>query len=195
MKPVWNELKKANVEREAIDKLKSRQCLSTYGIPTRILALLPVGSPNRISLQDEALAAFFVAAVIELSFDRPIWTRSQIAKSVSRAIIDNKPDHPLADPERWSSAYIVDRSSKARGNDEHRCRLRALAYEMHKIYGSFNYGTVANVATVALRPPRPFTKSDVQKALGHPQKSTRKTARKSARFKTRVHWGYYQATI
>ena len=48
------------------------------------------------------------------------------------------------------SPYVVDRSSKLRGNDEARARARVIAAHMRKIFGSFQSRTVATLINAAL---------------------------------------------
>jgi hypothetical protein len=56
----------------------------------------------------------------------------------------------LANLDRQVESYVLGRSSGLRGDDEVRGRTRAIAADAHRIFGSWLYGTVATVATVAL---------------------------------------------
>lgn len=188
MKSVWVRLQRAKVAQDLIDKLPSRQRLSSFGIPTR-----------KISLEEQACAALFVGAVIELSFNRTVLTRPQIKRwsaqwrataDVCRLIMDNEPG-PRADlqlmkafaivenylkdgaqeMEQRNGPYVLPGSSgkkpdddKLRGGrrDKLRGRVRALAREMHKIYGSFRYETVVEIANIALLPEPEIDKEDVR---------------------------------
>lgn len=49
------------------------------------------------------------------------------------------------------SPYTIKRSSRARGDDTTRGRVRALAMGAKAIFGSYEYGSVATVASVALQ--------------------------------------------
>ncbi len=145
MRAVWASLKRVKVTRDSIDKLDGWQRLASFDI--------------RVSLADEARAAVFASAVVELNFVRYVWTRSQIADRsarwraaavVCREILDNEPraraDSELAKAfltvedylksgalqiERRTGPYVLKRSSKRRNDDELRGRVRGFASEMH----------------------------------------------------------------
>lgn len=176
MRAIWARLKRVKVKEEWIDKLDDWQRLASFDVG--------------VSLEDEARAAVFASAVVELSFARYVWTRSQIADRsarwravavVCREILDNepraRPGSQLAKAfltvedylkngalqiERRKGAYVLERSSKQRNDDELRGRVRGFAFEMHRIYGSFRYDTVAKVATIALQPKRDVEWKDVR---------------------------------
>jgi len=52
---------------------------------------------------------------------------------------------------REQNPYIVERTSKERGDDEVRVQVRLLAAQTFTLFGSFLYGIIAKVATVALQ--------------------------------------------
>jgi len=167
MRPVWKSLRGAQVSQGSITKLKSWQRLSGHGVEAKF------------SLKDEACAAFFASAVVELSFERPVVRRSEIkeraarmreAADVCRKHMDNDP-RVMADSdlmahfaiveavlkndareiEQRKGAHLLERSSGKRNDDNLRGRVRGFAIEMKKIYGTCRYGTLATVAAVALR--------------------------------------------
>ena len=138
-------------------------------------------------MRDEACAAFFVSAVVELDLDRhrhfrtraeieaerDPWTAPaqwRITLEVCRSIRVNKShskiellkavrivepylENGVHERERRNDPYVFKRSSGKRNDDELRGRVRVLALEMHKIFGSFRYGTIATVVKVALDLP------------------------------------------
>jgi hypothetical protein len=56
----------------------------------------------------------------------------------------------LANLDPQIKPYLLNRSSGSRGDDKIRGYTRAIAVVVRRIFGSFSYGTVATVATVAL---------------------------------------------
>jgi hypothetical protein len=167
MKTVWRELKRTPVASEEIPSvlsgpafpprlqvanLNSFERLKTWDIPDQ-----------GISLQEQACAAFFAYAVIELSSQRAIGTQAQFdvlakkwldAANLCRSIGEKTAAERIEDQVRLRplrSPYILGRSSKGRGDDKTRTQVRALAAAAHRIFGSFLYGTVATIATVALQ--------------------------------------------
>jgi hypothetical protein len=195
MDPVWKSLKRAKVAQDSIDQLDDWQRLRAYDIPV---------SDMLVPIEDEACAAFFAGAVVELNLPRDVLMRSQIkerserwlaAAGVCREIMDTEP-RPKADPqllrnfaivesylktgaakmEQRNNAYVLLESSgtKPRGDelqgrprDELRVKVRALALEMHKIYGQFRYGTVAKVTNIALLLEPEIKEKDVRNWCDH----------------------------
>lgn len=170
MRAVWRVLKAQAVTQDAIEGLDSLQRLETWDIPA-----------YDVSLQDQACAAFFSAVVIELGVPKDATTSRNVLTFVKpwRAAAEqcqlalDLPGRPRTDPElAWAlsmvgdffedyarfveqankkSPYFLMRSSGQRNDDEIRGKTRALAATAHRIFGSFLYGTVATVATVALQ--------------------------------------------
>ncbi len=164
MKEVWRILRRAKVSQQTINALPGwRRLAETQGVP----------------LEDQACAAFFAYAVMELSNRREIGTRSQFdafarpwfaAAELCRWVTENEPRVRI-DPEfaqsiarvgvyfedegrsreQKGSPYVLERSSGQRNDDGVRGRVRALATEMHKMFGHFFYRTVATVAMIAMQ--------------------------------------------
>jgi hypothetical protein len=167
MKTVWRTLRGQKVGSLEIDGLQSWQQLKSWGI-----------SDKDVTLEDQACAAFFAAAAMELGSERAVWTRAN--KFVERwnsardvcswimhdpmfdADFHNAATLMVAGFERHASmledggwlsgqanpAYFFERS---RDDDNARARARAVAGETHKIFGSYLCGTVAKVVSVALQ--------------------------------------------
>ncbi len=167
MKDIWPALLRIAKEEVGIDGIGNWQRLTTWGI-----------FDQGVSRQEQACAALFAYAVVEFSGERVVGTRSdfdQFAKEslsaaeLCRAAIE-RDGRPRIDPAlaaalkvvadyfeeqgqrrlQSGSPYVVERSSRARGEDVKRGRVRALALEMHRLFGSFRYGTTATIAMVAL---------------------------------------------
>jgi len=70
----------------------------------------------------------------------------------------------LANLEREVEPYVLGRSSGLRGpgDDKIRGYTRAIAADAHRIFGSWLYGTVATVATVALEPDKEVSPKSVE---------------------------------
>jgi hypothetical protein len=166
MESVWKYLRRVKVKREAIDRLER----------WRRLPAEERGSPN-----DEACAAFFVAAVNELTHGGRLRTRAEI---------DAETD-PWIAPKRWRDAlevvqsirqheshtnidfeilsimesymkdgvqqrerhdpYVLERSSGRRNDDLLRSRVKRFAIETQKIFGTCLYGVVATTVKVGLQ--------------------------------------------
>jgi hypothetical protein len=167
MKSVWRTLKRQSVSEDGLAKLQNWQRIESYEIG------------DAYSVMDRACAAFFATAVLELSSTRNIQTRKEAIKSSApwraaadlcwqvmrfepRAGLDRDfaPALALVGEFFESEAtlrdqkegfYIVERSSKLRGEDRVRALARVIAAESHTIFGSFLYGTVATVVSVALK--------------------------------------------
>lgn len=130
---------------------------------------------RHVSPQDRACAALFAFVVIEFAQKRTIITSAHAQASVAMwgdvvKCCRSVPEHDTANnadlarslavvakyfEDRASvfdpkSPYFLSRSARERSDDETRARVRALGRMMHKIYGSFLYGTLATMATVAL---------------------------------------------
>jgi hypothetical protein len=192
MKNVWPALRRAKVTSEAISdvlpglarppglqvaNLESIERLKTWDIPDR-----------DVSLQDQACAALFAFTVIEFDFPRPIGTQDAAdalaaplfsAAKTCRWIANEAPspspkeksalETAAAYIENWAAwqlkhlldnPYVIGKRSS--GDDKIRARVRALATATHRIFGSFLYGTVATVATVALQPETTLTPRTVR---------------------------------
>jgi hypothetical protein len=176
MKPVWPHLQRRKVAAATIDALSPLLRMETWEI-----CRFPASDTldEGLSSQDRACAAFYAAIVLELANCRAIATRAQAdefakpwisAAELCWSVMRHEP-RPAIDPElakalsivgeyledqgrlreQRNSPYIVERSSKERGDDKIRARVRALATAAHAIFGQFSYGTVATVATVALQ--------------------------------------------
>jgi hypothetical protein len=176
MKRVWLYLRRLKVTAATIDALPPLLRMETWEI-----CLFPASKnlDEGVSLQDRACAAFYAAIVLELAHCRAIATRAQ-ADELARPWLSaaelcwwvmRHESRPRIDPElagalsivgeyledqgrvqeQRDSLYIVERSSKKRGDDKIRARVRVLATATHAIFGQFLYGTVATVATVALQ--------------------------------------------
>ena len=147
-------------------------------------------------MKDQACAAFFVTATVELYLPRVVATRSQInqgtdpaihpapwrtAAEVCRWIEANEPTAKIPQfgnalsvikewleagaslRERHNDPYVLERATGMSERDELRGRVRGLAVQTRKIYGSFRYGTVASVASIAFeRPPDAITAESVR---------------------------------
>lgn len=181
MKAVWQELRRADVTTEKILSGPAFPPRLQVANLNSFERLKHWKKPDLdFSLQDQACAALFAYTVVEFSFSRSIGTRSnakaQAAPLFSAAEtcrwIANEPPYPSPEEKSalevaaayienragWqlgvllNSPYIVgERSSRMRGDDKIRGQVRALAAATHRIFGSFLYGTVATVATVALQ--------------------------------------------
>jgi hypothetical protein len=176
MKQVWSYLRRLKVTAATIDALPPLLRMETWEI-CRFPASKNID--EGVSLQDRACAAFFAAIVLELANFRAIATRVQAdefakpwlsAAGLCWSIMRHEPRLAI-DPEfaralsivgeyledqgrlreQKDGLYIVERSSKKRGDDGTRARVRALAAVTHAIFGQFLYGTVATIATVALQ--------------------------------------------
>jgi hypothetical protein len=165
MKKVWQVLQSRGVGKSWLDSVKN---LGTWYIPE-----------NGLTLQDIACAAFFFYATVELGDPRFAYTRAKMEVSAKHCLDAAKLCRSAAlyhglvpltsklaealpivgkhfqDQARMkaqrASPYIIERSSGTRGNDEIRVRVRALAIETHRLFGSFLYGTIATVVTVGLK--------------------------------------------
>jgi hypothetical protein len=139
--------------------------LDNYGIDTQ-----------GVSLADRALAAFYVAVVIELGIEKPALTAGQInervcsfratAKECRAAVAaPGRPacDEGLARSLRTSAEYFdeladslerryarstncLPRSSRKRNDDGTRVKVRALAQINHSIFGEFIYVTLGSLS-------------------------------------------------
>jgi hypothetical protein len=167
MKRVWQTLRGQKICPKALETLSWEQRLGTWGLPEAC-----------ISPSDRACAAFYASAVQALTFPHVV-TRAQAknlarpwlsAAALCRKVLEHEPA-PRINPElakaletvgpyferegrlreQKGSPWIAERSSKARGDDEARARVRALAPGTHAIFGSYLYGTLATVVTVALQ--------------------------------------------
>jgi hypothetical protein len=168
MKSVWRELKKQEITRDALASLEPRERMSTWDITDR-----------KLSPQDQACAAFYARVAIEFCSPRIVRTREQAKKSAKpwhdaarlcwhimryefRPRIDAEFAQALAIVgeylekegqmrEQKNSPYIVERSSRLRRDDNIRVGTRLIGEATRSIFGSVLYGTVAKVASVALR--------------------------------------------
>jgi hypothetical protein len=174
MRSVWVSLRRASVTREAIDKLESSKRLSSYGVEM-LEWRSPAPRPNDefwFTLEDEACAAFFATAAVELTFPRPAVMRAEIGRQAERhrdaAALLHAKSHETADPElagmfaavavllerdareieERKDAHVLDYSKK---NDELRIRVRRFATQARRIFGKYRRGTIATVASVALK--------------------------------------------
>jgi hypothetical protein len=131
------------------------------------------------SLQDKACAVFYFHALVNFSGLRPgvVMTRSQFNRGrevwfelaeICRSEADTVAVDDLAAAltrvghhfeqlgqmlimPASGAPYVIERSSRDRGDDEARVQLRWLAIITHKLFGQYLYGTLATVATVALQ--------------------------------------------
>jgi hypothetical protein len=177
MKAVWKVLQNANVSEAGLDCVESFQQLRSWGISKYDLPLQDFPPPD-FSLQDHACAALFAFAAWELNSPKPVVTRTKIEGSVKQytdaANLCRSTTHydylhsahPELDAalsivgwffrdqarkiEQMAGPHVIKRSSKTRGDDETRIHARALATEMHRLFGSFHCVTVATIATVGL---------------------------------------------
>jgi len=178
MKNVWPELLRANVASESVPatwplgavsqqvaNLNSFERLETWDIPAEKIEDDDTDrdvARRNVALAERRCAAFFAYAVIELSCQRTIRTQKQVDELTEHfrnapAICRSVGADAAADliekltPHLGGSPYTVKKPSGKRGHDDEvRARTRALANAMRRIFGSFNYGTVATVAKVAL---------------------------------------------
>ena len=163
MKSIWRGLQRAPLvvrrgEQRvplSLDGLESWQRLATYGVQMKEWRRRPDGTEGlcpRFPLRDEACAAFFVSAVVELGFYRPVWTRAEMHDRAKKALNDRKADRQeamnLTGWAKRSGPYVLKRRSEY--DDTVRGRARALAVETKKIFGQFRYHTVAVTTNVAL---------------------------------------------
>jgi hypothetical protein len=177
MKAVWEVLQKADVNEAGLDRVESFQKLRSWGISKYDLPLQDFPPPD-FSLQDHACAAFFAFAAWELNSKRNVITRTKKEGSVKQytdaANLCRSTTHydyvRSANPKldavlsiagwffqdqarkigQMAGPHVIKRSSKTRGDDETRIHARSLANEMHRLFGSFLYSTVATVVTVGL---------------------------------------------
>jgi hypothetical protein len=169
MKTVWRTLRGQKVESQAISQLKSWQQLESSGI-----------SDKGVTLQDQACAAFFAFAAMEVSSERAVWTREKANKFAEQwnsardmcswimhdpmfeVDFHNAATLMVAGFERHASmledgGWLSGQATPAyflersRTDDNARARARAVAAETHKIFGSYLCGTVAKVVSVALQ--------------------------------------------
>jgi hypothetical protein len=163
MKLKWKYLRGRKVRPDVLAGFENRQRLETYDIRIK-----------DVSPQDRACAAFFVYTVGELVNQRDIWTRQRAGQSaepyLSAAKLCRREMHeplPMVNAElatalsmtaqyledqaglRQQNPYIVERSSKARGDDKVRALVRLLAAQAFTLWGSFLYGVIATVASIA----------------------------------------------
>jgi hypothetical protein len=169
MKSVWRQLLKKQISPGGIEELDSSQLLSTWGLPK-----------DGHSVQDQACAAFYIHALTECSSGRPFGTKADAdalaepyysAARVCRDML-TFPPYPSDDEARaletaanyiekrirWQHEHLLEspytvgqRTNRVRGfSNRERGLVRALALEVHKIFGGYLYQTISTVANVAL---------------------------------------------
>ena len=176
MKKVWQVLQSRGVSKSWLDCVKD---LGTWYTPE-----------NGLTLQDVACAAFFFYAAAKLGDPCLVYTRAEmelsakrcldaaeLCRSVARyhglvplspmlaeslSIVGKYFQDQARKVAQRASPYIIERSSGIRGDDEIRVHVRALAIETRSLFGSFLYGTIATVVTVALEIKPAITAKSVQ---------------------------------
>jgi hypothetical protein len=164
MKGVWQYLRRAQPVYLAIVDEETSWTLATWGV-----------CDMHVSVQERACALLFWFVVIELSAPRTPATRQDIENFVApwrsaadqcRLAIDllgRNADDPLRKALARTAEHFDSIVSftvgdpklcmleRHGGNDFVRIVVQALARETYALYGSFQYGILANVATVALQ--------------------------------------------
>lgn len=182
MKSVWRQLLKRNVEPNAISTLQGYQRLRSYDLPEHhfiiqqhacaafyAYTVVECSSKRTIGIRADAdgLAEQYLSAVRTLrgfaaEFRHFVSPDEALALELAANCIERETKwqhaHLLASP------YIVgQRTNQVRsfGNLE-RATVRALAVELHRIFGSYLLQTVGTVATVALNLKNQISKSDAK---------------------------------
>jgi hypothetical protein len=177
MKNVWQYLRRAQPVSSEIADIDSEFILKTWGV-----------SDMGVSVQEQACALFFWRVVIEMCVPRTATTGHDIANLVAPLHsateqcrsgmrgLGLSADGELAKAlslsaeyfdfkarvagEDVNSPYTLKRRSGKPEDDTVRGRVRALAWTTHALYGLFQYGILASVATVALQTN--ITRKDVR---------------------------------
>ena len=168
MKNVWQYLRRAQPVSSEIADDDSKLLLELWGVPEM-----------GVSVQEQACALFFWFVVMELLVPRTAATRQDIENLVApwrsaaeqcRLAINLGPGDANRElvkalsrsaeyfefrarvaGEDANSPYTLKRRSGKPEDDTVRGRVRALAWITRALYGSFQYGVLASVATVALQ--------------------------------------------
>jgi hypothetical protein len=153
MKRVWSYLQRLKVTAATIDALPPSLRMETWEIC--LFPVLELAHCRAIATRAQAdeFARPWLSAAELCWWVMRHESRPKIDPEFARAlsIVGEYLEDQGRLLEQRDGLYIVERSSKKRGDDKIRARVRALATATHVIFGQFLYGTVATVATVALQ--------------------------------------------
>jgi hypothetical protein len=186
MESVWRQLRRRQVARDVARRFDENERLSSYNLSERrvsaneracaaffICVASRIGSlsPRKVwTLPQAKKQAAQWASAGELCrsiMDEPMFFKQRAAASTMADFFEKHAESLeekgcFANLDQRVAPYILGRSSRRRGDDIVRAHARAIAADVHRIFGAWLDGTVATVAAVALGRPQKISRKSME---------------------------------